>query len=125
MLEIENINKSYSKQKDVLNNISLSFDKGLFCILGKSGSGKSTLLNILGSLDKADGSIYVDGKDISKLKEKELDYYRNTYVGFIFQDFNLIEDYTVYENIVLPLKLQNKKIDNDKKDSYLKRLGIY
>ena len=125
MLEIENINKSYSKQKDVLNNISLSFDKGLVCILGKSGSGKSTLLNILGSLDKADGSIYVDGKDISKLKEKELDYYRNTYVGFIFQDFNLIEDYTVYENIVLPLKLQNKKIDNDKIDSYLKRLGIY
>ena len=125
MLEIENINKSYLKQENVLKNISLSFDKGLVCILGQSGSGKTTLLNVLGMLDKAEGSIYVDGLDINKLKDKELDYYRNTYVGFIFQDFNLIEDFTVYENIVLPLKLQGKKIDNELIDNYLKRLGIY
>ena len=125
MLEIENVNKSYLKQENVLKNISLSFDKGLVCILGQSGSGKTTLLNVLGMLDKAEGSIYVDGLDINKLKDKELDYYRNTYVGFIFQDFNLIEDFTVYENIVLPLKLQGKKIDNELIDNYLKRLGIY
>ncbi|MFR7932581.1 MAG: ATP-binding cassette domain-containing protein [Acutalibacteraceae bacterium] len=75
-------------------------DKGMFFVLGKSGSGKSTLLNVLGGLDKADsGSVVIDGNDIHKFGEKELDGYRNGYCGFVFQEFNLLPMLDVGENV--------------------------
>ena len=107
MLELKNVNKIYKMKKGienkVLKNISLKFDSvGMTFILGKSGSGKSTLLNIIGGLDKYDsGDISIFGKSTKNFKEKEFDSYRNNYIGFVFQEFNVIEDYTVYENIVL------------------------
>ena len=119
MIELKSISKTYKSKKSVetkaLNNINLKFgDCGLIFIVGKSGSCKSTLLNLLGGLDSPDkGSINIDNVDICKLNNKELDKYRNSYVGFIFQEFNLLEEFNVEENIDLSLKLQN--INDDKK----------
>ena len=97
-----------------LVNLNLNInDKGLVFIVGKSGSGKSTLLNLLGGLDSPDkGKIIVDNKDICTLKNKELDSYRNSYVGFIFQEFNTLEEFSVFDNIKLALKLQGINDDN-------------
>ncbi len=84
-------------------------------ILGKSGSGKSTLLNLIGGLDKPDsGEIIFDGKSFSSFTKKDYSYYRNNEIGFVFQDFNLIEDFNVYENINLAITLQNDKKDVDR-----------
>lgn len=122
MIELKNVSKVYRSKKGVctnaLNNINLSFgSSGLTFIVGKSGSGKSTLLNILGALDTTtSGDIIFNGKSLNSFSKSERDSYRNTCVGFIFQEFNLLEDYNVYENIELSLKLQNKNnikdIDN-------------
>ena len=114
MIELRNVSKVYKSKKGVctnaLNNINLSFgSSGLTFIVGKSGSGKSTLLNILGALDTTtSGDIIFNGKSLNSFSKSERDSYRNTCVGFIFQEFNLLEDYNVYENIELSLKLQNK-----------------
>ena len=119
MIEFRNVSKTYKSKKKVtteaLKNVSFTLpNTGMVFILGKSGSGKSTLLNILGGLDNCDsGEIYVDSKKISNFKENDYDYYRNTYVGFIFQEFNLIEEYNVYDNISLGLKLQKEKVKKD------------
>ena len=133
MIEIKNLSKTYKSKKSIdtkaINNINFTLgDKGLVFILGKSGSGKSTLLNLLGGLDMPDkGEIIVDGKNICNLSNKELDSYRNSYVGFIFQEFNLLDEFNVYENIDLSLKLQNlddkEAIKNILKDVDLKDLG--
>ena len=130
MLELKNINKTYKMRKGienkVLKNIYLKFDSvGMTFILGKSGSGKSTLLNIIGGLDKYDsGDISIFGKSTKNFKEKEFDSYRNNYIGFVFQEFNVIEDYTVYENIVLALELQNKKIKQQEIEKLLTELEM-
>ena len=119
MIEFRNVSKTYKSKKKVtteaLKNVSFTLpNTGMVFILGKSGSGKSTLLNILGGLDNCDsGEIYVDSKKISNFKENDYDYYRNTYVGFIFQEFNLIEEYNVYDNISLGLKLQKEKVKKE------------
>ena len=113
-----NCKKIYKAKKTedtiALNNISTSIpSKGLVFIVGASGSGKSTLLNCLGGLDKVDsGSIIVDNIDITKLSEHDLDKFRNSFLGFVFQDYNIIEDYNVFENVNLSLELQGK---NDSK----------
>ncbi|MDD3241943.1 MAG: ABC transporter ATP-binding protein/permease [Bacilli bacterium] len=130
MIELKNINKIYKSKRGVkteaLKDISMKLpDKGLYFILGKSGSGKSTLLNILGGLDKYNnGEFIIDNKSTKKFKSKDFDYYRNTYIGFIFQEFNLIEEYNVYDNILLSTKLQNKDIDQEKIDELLLKVGI-
>lgn len=130
MLELRNVSKSYKMKKGiqnhVLKNISLKFDSvGMTFILGKSGSGKSTLLNIIGGLDKYDsGDVSIFDKSTKNFKEKEFDSYRNNYIGFVFQEFNVIEDYTVYENIVLALELQNKKINQQEIETLLTKLEI-
>ena len=127
MLELKGINKTYISKKSsstkALIDINLKFNnKGLVFIVGSSGSGKSTLLNVIGSLDKYDsGDLIIDGKSTKKFKNKDFDYYRNNYIGFIFQDFNIIDDYNIIDNINLPLKLQNKKRDST---DLLKKLGI-
>ena len=130
MLEIKNVSKTYKTKKglknEVLKQINLKFSSnGLTFILGKSGSGKSTLLNLIGGLDNYDsGEIIIDNVSTKKFKDSDFDSYRNNYVGFIFQEFNIIEDYTIYENIILPLKLQNKKVNENKIDDLLKKLDI-
>lgn len=108
MIKLQKLSKTYINKKNnkvkALDNINLSIeDKGMIFILGKSGSGKSTLLNILGGLDKFDeGDVSIFGNSMQQFKPEDYNNYRNTYVGFIFQDYNLIEDYTVEKNLALP-----------------------
>lgn len=112
MIKISSLNKIYKSKKrkvcHALKNINLTLpDAGLVFVLGKSGSGKSTLLNLIGGLDNiSSGSIEVDGNDLSKFREGDFCNYRNTHIGFIFQDYHLIDELTVYENIVLSLNLR-------------------
>ncbi len=115
MIKITSLYKVYRSKKlrrhAALNNINLTLpDAGLVFVLGKSGSGKSTLLNLIGGLDKiTSGTIEVDGNDISRLNERKMCNYRNSHVGFIFQDYHLIEELTVYDNILLSLNLRRMK----------------
>ncbi|MFP7699748.1 MAG: ATP-binding cassette domain-containing protein [Candidatus Phytoplasma pyri] len=117
MIQITNLNKSFVNKSqapvNVLKNISLNLpDKGLVFILGKSGSGKTTLLNLLGGLDFFDhGDILINGNSTVNFKQSDFDNYRNGSLGFVFQDFNLIEDLNVFQNLALPLHLQGKKAD--------------
>lgn len=123
ILETVNLCKSYG-EKDVkveaLKDINLKINKGEFvAIIGPSGSGKSTLLHLLGGLERPDsGSIKLNGADISKLSEKELAEYRRKEVGFIFQQYNLIQVLNVRENIELPLMIGNENID----ENYINKL---
>jgi putative ABC transport system permease protein len=118
VIELRNIIKNYTTRLGVitkaLDDISLTLpNKGLVFVLGKSGSGKSTLLNIIGGLDTANsGEVLVNKESIHGFNQKELDYYRNAHVGFVFQDFNLIDSFTVGENIGLALELQGRKVDS-------------
>ena len=112
MIKITSLNKIYKSKKrkicHAVKNINLTLpDTGLVFVLGKSGSGKSTLLNLIGGLDNlSGGSIIVDGNDLSCFSESRFCDYRNSHVGFIFQDYHLIDELTVYENIVLSLNLR-------------------
>ena len=130
MIRFNNVSKEYKSKKGQITkaltdiNINLG-DKGLVFIIGKSGSGKSTLLNILGGLDsKTSGKIYIDNKNIDSFREKDYDSYRNTYIGFIFQDFNLLEEYNVFDNVMLSAKLLRKKVDKNEILNLLDRLGL-
>ena len=130
VIELKNITKIYKGKRKVktvaLDDVSFSLpDKGFIFVLGKSGCGKSTLLNLIGGLDKpTSGDIIVNGKSTKKFRNKDFDYYRNTYVGFIFQDFNLLEEYSVYDNISLALRLQRKKEDKEKITKLLEQLEL-
>lgn len=130
MIEIKNLSKKYKSKSGVmttaLDNISLKLPKrGLIAIVGKSGSGKSTLLNIIGGLDKADqGEILLNKKDVLKFKGKKLNLYRNTYLGFIFQDYNLISNLNVKENLEVALELQKQKNDNFQVEEILKKIDL-
>lgn len=129
LIKINNLSKAYySETKTItraLENINLDFkDKGLNFIVGESGSGKSTLLNIIGAIDTFDsGSIVVGGHSLKDLNEKELDYYRNSVVGFVFQELNLLDEFNVRDNIKLALDL-NSQENEDKIDLYLTSLGL-
>ena len=116
LLRVENIEKYYGNKDNVtkaLNNISFSVDKGEFVgIMGPSGSGKSTLLNCISTIDNVTtGKITIDNDDITRLKGKKLDQFRMKKLGFIFQDFNLLDTLTAYENIALALTIGGKKGD--------------
>lgn len=129
MVEIKNMSKSYERASGkacVLNNVSLHINKGEFVgIVGDSGSGKTTLLNLIGGMDRPDnGRITVAGDVISDFDETALTLYRRKRVGFIFQDYNLIEELTVYENILLPLQLNNKPCDEARIDHFLHLLRL-
>ena len=130
MIQLKNIKKNYTSRKGVvtraLNDLSVSFpSRGLVFILGKSGSGKSTLMNILGGLDTADsGEFIIEGKNIEGLSQVELDHYRNAHVGFVFQDFNIIQTFSIYENIGLALQLQGQKASRARIDEILEFVGL-
>lgn len=116
LLEINHLEKVYRTRfsKEVTNalqDVDFKVDKGEFiAIMGESGSGKTTLLNILATLDKpSNGSVILDGKDITKIKEKDLASFRLKNLGFVFQDFNLLDTLNVRDNIFLPLVLDRKK----------------
>ena len=117
VLRIENIEKYYGNKWNLtkaLDRISLEVEKGEFVgIMGASGSGKTTLLNCIATIDRVtSGHIYVGGEDITKLKGNALNRFRREQLGFIFQDFNLLDTLTAYENIALALSIQNVKAED-------------
>lgn len=131
MLEISNLHKSYpigDSSLHVLKGINLSVKEGeMVAIMGSSGSGKSTLLNIIGMLDEADsGSYILDGLPIKNLTEKKAALYRNKFLGFIFQSFNLINYKSALENVALPLYYQgmNRKERQEKAMFHLEKVGL-
>ena len=114
MIEIKKLKKEYvvgNNRHTAVDDITFNFpNKGMVFVLGKSGSGKTTLMNLIGGLDSpTSGQIIIDGNEISSFNEKQYEDYRNDYVGFVFQDFFLMENYTIEENISLSLKLKNKQ----------------
>ena len=130
MIEFRNVKKIYKTKKGIetlaLNNINLKIEnKGMIFIVGSSGSGKSTLLNLLGGLDNpTSGELVINGSNISQFSHSQYDAYRNTYIGFVFQEFNVLEQYNVYENIELACKLQSQDITKQQIDKILERLGL-
>ena len=131
MLEIKNLNKSYQMGESslhVLKGIDLHAKSGeMVAIMGSSGSGKSTLLNIIGILDEADSGDYVlDGVEIKNLNEKKAANYRNQFLGFVFQSFNLINYKNAMENVALPLYYQGlkRKERQEKAMFHLEKVGL-
>ena len=132
MITLENVDKYYNKgrknQLHVINNTSLSLDKGLVALLGSSGSGKTTLLNAIGGLDNVrKGKIYVDGLKINSKFSYKTDKIRNLNIGYIFQDYKLIENMSVYDNVALVLKMIGikDKTEIDKRVLYvLDKVGM-
>ncbi len=115
MLELKNVCKTYQTkggvQVQVLKNVSLSFgETGMVFLLGKSGSGKSTLLNLCGGLDAPDsGEIIVKGRSSKEFSGADFDSYRNTFIGFVFQEYNILDEFTVEENIALAPGIARQK----------------
>ena len=133
LLEVNNIRKVYTtrlstQSTEALKNVNFSVDNGEYvAIMGESGSGKTTLLNILATFDKAtSGSVLLNNLDLSKLKDKNLADFRRDNLGFVFQDFNLLDNFSIKDNILLPLVLANKKYKDMelRLDKVTKPLGI-
>ena len=121
LLEVNNLRKIYmtrfgGNQVEALKNVCFSVEKGEYAaIMGESGSGKTTLLNILASLDKpTSGSVLLDGKNTVQIKDGEISEFRRDHLGFVFQDFNLIDTFSVMDNIFLPLVLRGEGYDEMK-----------
>ncbi len=130
MLETFDLVKIYKPKKGVpvkaLDGVTLKFpDRGMVFLLGKSGSGKSTLLNVLGGLDRYDGGeIRIKGVSSKEFRQSHFDSYRNTYVGFIFQEYNVLEEFTVGANIALALQLQGKKATDEEINAILHQVDL-
>ena len=129
MLDIISLNKIYGRGENkvqALKDINLSIEKGKFtAIIGPSGSGKSTLLNCIAGLDNiSSGKVLLEGKDISTLSDNGLSKLRSEEFGFIFQSFNLIPVINVYENIILPISIDDKKVDKEHIDNIIDKLGL-
>lgn len=131
ILELEKVEKYYGGRSSLtkaINNISFKVDEGEFvAIMGSSGSGKTTLLNVISTIDRVtSGHIYVAGEDITTLKGEDLNRFRREELGFIFQDFNLLDSLTAYENIALALSIQNCDVHTieDRVKNVAKELNI-
>jgi bacitracin transport system ATP-binding protein len=131
ILEAVKIHKSYGNKfnrQEVLKGIDMRIEEGEFVsIMGASGSGKTTLLNVLSSIDNvSQGSIHIEGKEMTGMKEKQLAEFRKRHLGFIFQDYNLLDTLTVRENILLPLSISklSKQEANQKFQTVAAELGI-
>ena len=116
LLEVKNVKKIYTtrfgnNQVEALKNVNFSVESGEYvAIMGESGSGKTTLLNILAALDKpTEGKVYLKGNDLGNLKEKDIAAFRRQNMGFVFQDFNLLDTFSLKDNIYLPLVLSGAK----------------
>lgn len=130
MLEVKNLVKVYKIKGGVetkaLDDVSVTFpETGLVFLLGKSGSGKSTLLNMIGGLDRPDsGEIIVKGRSSKNFSQSDFDSYRNTYIGFIFQEYNVLNEFNIEQNISLALQLQGKKNDKEAVNALLKEVDL-
>ena len=133
ILEVNNVKKIYTtrfggNQVQALTDVSFSVEKGEYvAIMGESGSGKTTLLNILAALDKpTKGKVYLKGRDLGSVKEKEIAAFRRQNLGFVFQDFNLLDTFSLKDNIFLPLVLSGRKYEEMEKklEPIAKRLEI-
>ena len=131
IIKVNEVSKSFGEKENVnlvLNKVSLDIKKGEFVsLMGESGSGKSTLLYIIGGLDKpTSGNVVIDEKDINILKEKEIARFRRQDIGFVFQFYNLVQNLTVEENIMLPVVMDGKKEKDykDRLDKILKIVGL-
>ena len=133
ILEVKNVKKVYTTRFggakiQALENMNFSVEQGEFvAIMGESGSGKTTLLNILASLDKSSGGeVLLNGKDLTLIKEKEISAFRRDNLGFVFQDFNLLDNFSLKDNILLPLVLQGKTVEDmeQRLAPIARRLGI-
>lgn len=133
ILEVKNLKKIYTTRfggnhVKALSDVSFSVEEGEFvAIMGESGSGKTTLLNILASLDKpTSGEVLINGKGIVDLKEKEISKFRRDNLGFVFQDFNLLDTFSLQDNVFLPLVLSGKSFDemNSRLNPIAHKLGI-
>lgn len=129
ILETKDLRKIYGSgdtEVRALDGVNLSVENGEFvAIVGTSGSGKSTLLHMLGGLDRpTEGSVTVDGKDIFGLKDEALTIFRRRKIGFVFQSYNLVPVLNVYENIVLPIQLDGKNVDEGFIERIVKTLGL-
>lgn len=129
VIDVKNVSKFYespSGNMRVLDHVNMRIGKGEFvAIVGDSGSGKTTLLNLVGGMDcVSDGTITVAGQVISGFDDRERTLFRRRHVGFIFQDYNLMNELTVYENIIMPFQLKKKEIDDKLIDEYLGMLRL-
>lgn len=129
ILEVKNISKTYksgSIEVKALKPCSLTFEEGEFVsIVGKSGSGKSTLLKLLGTIEIPDGGdILLSGKSILHLKDKDVSKLRRSQIGFIYQDYSLLPEFTAYENIIFPIRLDGKTPEKEKIEELMMVLGI-
>lgn len=129
ILETQNLKKTYTQGEvsfSALNGVDLQFREGLFyAIVGRSGSGKSTLLHLLGGLDRpTEGKIFLQGRDLAAMSEKELALMRRRQIGFVFQAYNLLEEHTAEDNILAPLILDKKKKDEAYFDAIVEHLEI-
>lgn len=129
ILETRGLRKIYGSgdtEVRALDGIDLTVEKGEFAaVVGTSGSGKSTLLHMLGGLDRpTSGSVTVDGRELSTLKDEELTIFRRRKIGFVFQNYNLVPVLNVYENIVLPIQLDGGKPDRGYTDQIIETLGL-
>lgn len=133
ILDVQNLKKVYTTRfggnpVQALSNVTFSVEQGEFvAIMGESGSGKTTLLNIIAAFDKpTDGDVFLDGKSIFSISEKELSAFRRDHLGFVFQDFNLLDTFSLQDNIFLPLVLAGKAYDemNSRLIPIAKKLGI-
>jgi putative ABC transport system ATP-binding protein len=133
LLEVNNLKKIYTtrfggNQVQALRNVTFSVEQGEYvAIMGESGSGKTTLLNIIASLDKpTSGEVLLEGKSIVNIKEREISAFRRDNLGFVFQDFNLLDTFSIMDNIMLPLVLAGKQYDemSARLKPIAKRLGI-
>ena len=129
ILEIKGLKKVYGAGEarvEALKGIDMQVERGEFvAVVGASGSGKTTFLNMVGALDvPTEGQILVDGKELGRLTDDELTVFRRRKIGFIFQQYNLIPMLNVWENIILPLKMDGKRVDKDYLDELIKILGL-
>ncbi len=134
MVRLEHVNKYFNRKKKneihVINDTSLSMeDKGLIALLGPSGCGKTTLLNVIGGLDKVgSGHVYINGQRITKRRTGKIDQIRNLNIGYVFQNYNLVDNMTVFDNVAIALKMvgvRDKKEIEEKVNYVLEKVGMY